>query len=175
MFGLQISAVGESTPLSCMCRVSDKYVFLGSRIADSVLLKYKSVTDEASVEDSSTTMKIDQTDEDQREDFEMLFYGRKLILQDKESSKEASMSSKQSKFVFEEVDRLYNISPQVSSVIATNIIDDHGQRNLNMKPRDSFVDYVTCSGYQNSSSISVLEGSLRSYLLNSVDFQMPVV
>jgi hypothetical protein len=159
-----------------MCRISGNHVFLGSKISDSVLLRYDTADDDASKSEGLKSDVDELIEDNDKEDIEILFYGRRLNISDENSIEKDLMTSKQSnRYLFKEVDRLINISPQVSSTIGISVIDDHGQRNLNLKPYDCFVDYVSCSGYQNSSSISVLETGIRSNLLNSVDFQLPVV
>jgi hypothetical protein len=157
-----------------MCRVDEKHVFIGSRLADSVLLKYEALDDGTSHVESNAS-ELNQERVDDSEDFEMLFYGQKLKIESERESVENQVSLRKRKFLFEQVDKLLNTGPQIGSIIAPSILDEHGDRNLNLSSHDSFVDFVTCSGFRDSSSVSVLENGVRSYLLNSVDFQSPVL
>eukprot|EP00794_Sanderia_malayensis_P018647 gene18646-20528_t len=158
---------------SCMCTVVDGYVFLGSRLGNSLLLKYteKSAESELQIQDGPVAAnkdgpsppppmkkrKIDPSNPyiyDDLDDLEV--YG---------VSAEKSVNLKVASLSFEVCDSLLNIGPCAESAVGEPaFLSFSGASNPDL-------EVVFCSGYGKNGALSVLQRSIRPQVVTT--FELP--
>ncbi|CAF0847441.1 unnamed protein product [Brachionus calyciflorus] len=131
----------------------DNYLFVGSRLGNSVLLKYNEILDETS-ENTENNEQMDTTNTSNNEN-------------DK-------MDKKTQNYSFEICDVLLNTAPCGHSIVGESVGDlseyltdqeSHNSIQLN------HIDLITSSGYTKNGSISVLQRSIRPDLIASFQIQ----
>lgn len=170
---------------SCICKCCDNYLFVGSRLANSVLLKYSTKSISRNVElESEIAASLNETD-NQNELSQVMIGNRSMdtddtnaadmdeldrIIQCREGDKPTDVDVVT--YSFEICDIVLNIGPCGQSIIGESVGDysDFDLENNNLQNSQA-IDLVTSSGYTKNGAISVLQRSLRPDVIAT--FQIP--
>lgn len=180
---------------SCLSPCSHGFLFIGSRLGNSILLKYNSVCkivekeeemeaiesplEEQQTMDQTEQVMIEETKNEIEEDngeYDELDQLLELNEANKRSTLDASIKkSKTEELVhtFDVCDVLLNIGPCGHSIAGESVGDYAEFLNSGQQSNKTFVDLVTTSGYTKNGAISVLQRSLRPEVIAT--FQIPDV
>lgn len=126
VFGLKISQCGNAPNINCISVLSRDYVFMGSRLSDSLLF-HANVIPENSEEDQNSKMAVESESEPNKEskedELEILLFGHKLDT-GSDTSKLVMKSSNASNYFLELKDRILNIAPQPQFNLVYNMLDE---------------------------------------------------
>ncbi|KAI1302103.1 Cleavage and polyadenylation specificity factor subunit 1 [Mortierella claussenii] len=160
--GFKIEKAGTSMQMSCKCSLGPGYYFVGSRYADSMLIKY-STKDQVKKKKKSAAIPINSMD------LEDELYGQDVETvteQQTDKSKdeiESAMDAGESKWQFEICDTLTNTGP---------ILDfDIGQRASNESHSGFPPQYelVAATGSGQSGALVVFQRNIRPNVVRSTD------
>jgi len=181
---------------TCMCECGDGFIFLGSRLGNSLLLKYTKkilTTDNSSSNNNNNNgndnLSAEQTDEQQGNDNgnaevdEPALKKRKQVLEWKEadmsfvddldelevygSDPQQSAGSQVTQYTFEVCDSLINIGPCGQMVIGEPACLSEEFSGS----EDHDMELVTTSGYGKNGAITVLQRSIRPQVVTT--FELP--
>lgn len=158
---------------TCMCVCDDGFIFLGSRLGNSLLLKYTEKTTAELVDNSiSADSKKERTDEPATKK-------RKLVLDDWLTSSiddldelevygsEANQSGSQvTQYTFEVCDSIVNIGP-----CGQTVMGEPAFLSEEFNTSEPDIELVTTSGYGKNGAISVLQRSIRPQIVTT--FELP--
>ncbi|XP_071821020.1 cleavage and polyadenylation specificity factor subunit 1-like isoform X2 [Apostichopus japonicus] len=162
MRGFDLSKAASSVLPTCVCAIEDKFYFLGSRLGNSLLLKYtKKAGDDtngsAKVEPPAKKLKSDDKIDFLEDPEELAVYG-----------KEVETSGNQiSAYSFEVCDSLLNVGPCGNMVMGEPpLLSEEFHSNL-----DPDLEIVTTSGYGKNGALSVIQQTIRPQVVTT--FQLP--
>lgn len=147
---------------SCVCSIEDDYIFIGSRLGNSLLLRYKEKTREADIQlqkkigEQPSKKKRKKEENADVEDLEL--FG---------SSNNTITSQFIVTYVFEVADSIMNIGPITKCAIGepaflSEEFSGSVQNNLEL---------ICCSGYGKNGSLTVLQRSLKPQVVTT--FELP--
>lgn len=174
---INLQKLGTSIISTCMCTLTDKYLFIGSKIEDSLLIRYfpkkegpTSVKKRKKDTTKDVIMKKDQNisinsmpenaydfidQEDYNEDISSLV---QIMLTSKTLSKREKQ--RKTRWAMKVVDSIISSSPisdiQIKKKSASEIDESH-------------CDLISCSGYGNGGSLCVFRKGIRPYKTVSFD------
>eukprot|EP00039_Didymoeca_costata_P004841 m.76504 g.76504 ORF g.76504 m.76504 type:complete len:1426 (+) comp12562_c0_seq2:121-4398(+) len=143
---INLEPQGYSRLTCCMCAVGSEYLFLGGRLADSLLLRVSEVDGFDGPENSSPSKRRRLSSTEGNHDFDDLFY-----------TDEHQSEMKQTDFKFVPCDSLMNIAPVGDwtmgySTDETEIYDEDSERSFEL---------VTCSGFGKNGALSIMKQQVR--------------
>lgn len=149
--------VASSVITSCICKLLDNYIFLGSRLGNSVLLSYTRKAHDFGTEDSSEVSskkrKVEQTIGEDLEDLEV--YGM-----------DTKTGPQLHTFKFEVCDSLLNIGPIANVTLGEPVFlsEEFTQGGIEL-------ELVACSGHGKNGALSVLQRGVRPQVVTT--FELP--
>lgn len=152
---------------TCMCVCNDGYMFLGSRLGNSLLLKYTekaSTTDNEKSSEPPTKKKKTDIPSDMASDVSMIENLDELEVY---GSSENPLSTTITSFVFEVCDNIWNIAPCGNMVMGEPAFLSEEFNNM----IDPDLELVTTSGYGKNGALSVLQRSIRPQVVTT--FELP--
>ncbi|XP_055589529.1 cleavage and polyadenylation specificity factor subunit 1 [Uranotaenia lowii] len=153
------SKAAASVLTSCICVVEEEYLFLGSRLGNSLLLRFKE-------KDESMVITIDDNDpvvekEPKRmrleeEELEVYGTGQKTSVQ---------LTS----YIFEVCDSILNIGPIGHMAIGERAVEEEQDENSDVKfvPNRLDLEVVTSSGHGKNGALCVLQNSIKPQVITS--------
>lgn len=175
----KIEKCANSVISTCLSKCFDNYLFVGSRLGNSVLLKYsnslKNGKNLAMLNETGKSQSVTDTESISSKENEQMESNQIYNEFEKEGMDSESENMKfesQNNYSFEICDVLLNIAPCGYSIIGESVgdyseyikNDEFNQTKLNT------IDLITSSGYTKNGAISVLQRSLRPDLI--AKFQM---
>ncbi|XP_063696234.1 cleavage and polyadenylation specificity factor subunit 1 [Culicoides brevitarsis] len=154
------SKAASSVLTCCICVCQEEYLFLGSRLGNSLLLHFKE-------KDESTVITIDDTDgidkeivkrpRLEQEEFEVYGTGQKTSVQ---------LTS----YVFEVCDSLLNIGPLSHMAVGLRMIaDEHAEDTPEESYENIHLEILAASGHAKNGALTVLQSSLKPQSITSFD------
>ncbi|XP_071785220.1 cleavage and polyadenylation specificity factor subunit 1-like isoform X1 [Asterias amurensis] len=178
--GFHFDKAAASVLTCCICSLDEGYLFLGSRLGNSLLLKYaekatdgittdivKKEKDDEKKEDEPPVKKIrsDDASDWMASDVALVEDPEELEVYGKETVQ--STSSNVMTFAFEVCDSLINIGPCGNMTMGEPaFLSDEFQNSL-----DPDLELVTCSGYGKNGALSVLQRTIRPQVVTT--FELP--
>ncbi|CAH1778694.1 unnamed protein product [Owenia fusiformis] len=146
---------------TCCCACDDNYLFLGSRLGNSLLLKYTQ-KDDLAPDDVSAPLakkiKLEKDlDEDKLDDLELEVYG----------TDNTQPGTEINSYTFEVCDSIMNIGPCGQMVMGEPAFLSEEFSNT----KDPDVELVTTSGHGKNGALSVLQRSIRPQVVTT--FELP--
>ncbi|KAJ8041183.1 Cleavage and polyadenylation specificity factor subunit 1 [Holothuria leucospilota] len=167
MRGFDLSKAASSVLTTCVCAIDGNYLFLGSRLGNSLLLKYTKKAPEESRNGTSKgepPAKKQKSDDRLASDLDFLEDPEELEVYGKEVSKSGNQVSSYS---FEVCDSLLNIGPCGNMVMGEPaVLSEEFQNN-----GDPDLELVTTSGYGKNGALSILQQTIRPQVVTT--FQLP--
>lgn len=160
---IEISEFSEAVHAGSICNVTSDFIFVGSFLGDSALFKVTREETEVELPKVEPKEKIDE--------LELQLFGQ---IQRTDQPEGQQLQTVSISFRLEEVDRLLNIGPISDFVIAPNPINDAGDKDLEMIPKNAYNDIVTTAGKGKKSYLHVLSDGVRPLVLGSFDFEKAV-
>ncbi|XP_065175415.1 cleavage and polyadenylation specificity factor subunit 1-like [Sycon ciliatum] len=157
--GFQFDHAAASVLTCCMCTVTEKYLFLGSRLGNSLLLRctQKSKAETSSQLEPSAKRRNTTSDwlsSGLDDDDELEVYG---------SSLDADSSS--TSYVFEVCDSLINVGPLSSTSLGEpSFLSYHNVDKYDL-------ELVSCSGRGKNGSLSILQQTIRPQLVTTFELE----
>ncbi|XP_033126019.1 cleavage and polyadenylation specificity factor subunit 1-like isoform X2 [Anneissia japonica] len=170
--GFHFDRAAASVLTTCICKMEEGYLFLGSRLGNSLLLKY---TEKAQTEDNVKKEKKDgepPTKKVRGEDASDWIASDVSLLEDPDElevyGKQAQKTGTQVKsYTFEVSDSLLNIGPCGCMVMGEPaFLSEEFQNNP-----DPDIELVICSGYGKNGALSVLRRTIRPQVVTT--FELP--
>ncbi|KAK9727894.1 mRNA cleavage and polyadenylation factor subunit [Basidiobolus ranarum] len=160
---IRMAKAGTSVLPSCACKVLDQYFFLGSRLGDSLLIKY--------FEKKSQPISMSLSEDHEKSnamDLDLDLYGNDYEISDETNEENHSAASLGSMYSFQVCDNLINTGPvNDMSVGESANISEEFQLSDDKKP----FELVLCSGNGKNGALSVLQRNIRPLILSS--FNLP--
>ncbi|KAG5672216.1 hypothetical protein PVAND_002358 [Polypedilum vanderplanki] len=162
------SRAASSVITSCVCLMHDEYLFLGSRLGNSLLLRFKEKED-------NTIITIDDTDTPTVDkDLQM---SKRMRLEEEEllvyGSKATKTAVQLSSYIFEVCDSLMNLSPIGYMAVGERArADEHLDDEEEDDKRDITkmeLEVVASVGHGKNGAICVLHNTLRPKILTSFE------
>ncbi|XP_071959341.1 cleavage and polyadenylation specificity factor subunit 1-like [Antedon mediterranea] len=170
--GFHFYKAAASVLTTCICKMEEGYLFLGSRLGNSLLLKY---TEKAETEDAVKKERKEgepPTKKVRGEDASDWIASDVNLLEDPDElevyGKQAQKTGTQVKsYTFEVSDSLLNIGPCGSMVMGEPaFLSEEFQNNP-----DPDIELVICSGYGKNGALSVLRRTIRPQVVTT--FELP--
>lgn len=157
--GLHFARAASSVLTTCICVVEDGYLFLGSRLGNSLLLRFTekdqntviSIDDDEVEESSAKKRRLDNEDPQMFGDLEFEVYGT-----------ETKTAMQLTSYVFEVCDSLLNIGP-VGSVAP----GEPALTNDELTGPDPDIELVTTSGHGKNGALCVLQRSVKQHIITT--------
>ncbi|XP_070574061.1 cleavage and polyadenylation specificity factor subunit 1-like [Ptychodera flava] len=179
--GFHFDKAAASVLTSCIVTMEDGYLFLGSRLGNSLLLKYTE-----KVQDSGELAAIEPKKDEDKEKAEEEPPSKKrrtddasdwiasdvaLLADDLDElevyGSETMTGTQLSSYTFEVCDSIMNIGPCGKAVMGEPVfLSEEFQNNA-----DPDVELVSCSGYGKNGALSVLQRSIRPQVVTT--FELP--
>ncbi|XP_021710072.1 cleavage and polyadenylation specificity factor subunit 1 [Aedes aegypti] len=153
------SKAASSVLTCCICVVEEEYLFLGSRLGNSLLLRFKE-------KDESMVITIDDTEEVvekepkrlrlEQEELEVYGSGQKTSVQ---------LTS----YIFEVCDSILNIGPIGHMAVGERISEEEQDENKDVQfvPNKLDLEIVTSSGHGKNGALCVLQNSIKPQVITS--------
>ncbi|KAG9306400.1 hypothetical protein G9A89_018283 [Geosiphon pyriformis] len=147
---MDVRETGESTLASCVCRINDEYVFVGSRLGDSHLIKYKLNQNENEVNKNT----IDEPD--------LYGSGSKVAANNTLNETIDGNETSSNEIDFKICDTLTNVGPIIDMAYGEPAYPEGVDHTLHKD-----LELVTCSGYGKSGSLYVFHRNVDPRLISS--------
>lgn len=156
------SKAASSVLTCCMCVCAEEYIFLGSRLGNSLLVRFteKDQNTIITIDDSDILEKEKETAKRLEEEFEVYGSGLKTSVQ---------LTS----YTFEVCDTLLNIAPIGRMTIGEREVDDDTEKTEEFKDEElkPELEIVTSSGRGKNGALCVLQQSIKPQILTT--FELP--
>jgi cleavage and polyadenylation specificity factor subunit 1 len=154
---IRLGKVGASIIASCVCKLGDHYFFLGSRVADSLLIQY--VESRESIEQRTPFTQQAR----QQMDLDAELYGEDMIEDDVTLDKSFAKL-----YTFRVCDSLPSIGSITSMTVGRSTV---GITEVGEQDETSRLDLVLTSGYGKSGALSILRRTIRPVDVSEVELQ----
>ncbi|XP_055372472.1 cleavage and polyadenylation specificity factor subunit 1 [Condylostylus longicornis] len=158
----------SSVLTSCICVCQNEYIFLGSRLGNSLLLRFRE-------EDENTIITIDDIADNEPEIPQQQPKEKRLRMEEEElevygSGKKTSVQL--TKFVFEVCDSLLNIGPIGFMTLGARINDSENvEANREDEQKKNNLELITSSGHGKNGALCILAYSIKPQMITS--FELP--
>lgn len=152
------SKAASSVLTSCICVCQEEYLFLGSRLGNSLLLHFKE-KDESTVitiEDNETNEKdMVKRPRLEQEEFEVYGTGQKTSVQ---------LTS----YVFEVCDSILNIGPLTNMAIGLRMYDDENhEQDVDSQYVNMDLEILAASGHGKNGALTVIQSSIKPQIVSN--------
>ncbi|XP_060798374.1 cleavage and polyadenylation specificity factor subunit 1 isoform X2 [Neoarius graeffei] len=159
---------------TCMVTMEPGFLFLGSRLGNSLLLKYTEKLQENAMEDGKESLNIKQEEppnKKKRTDMNTNWTGKASMLDELDEievyGSEAQSGTQLATYSFEVCDSILNIGPCVNASMGEPaFLSEEFQSNP-----EPDLEVVVCSGYGKNGALSVLQRSIRPQVVTT--FELP--
>uniref|UniRef100_A0A8C5AQL7 Cleavage and polyadenylation specificity factor subunit 1 n=1 Tax=Gadus morhua TaxID=8049 RepID=A0A8C5AQL7_GADMO len=150
---------------TCMMTMEPGYLFLGSRLGNSLLLKYTEKLQEAPAEEGQQEKERDKDKPDLREGFRGNRYNE--VDEIEVYGSEAQSGTQLATYSFEVCDSILNIGPCANASMGEPaFLSEEFQSNP-----EPDLEVVVCSGFGKNGALSVLQRSIRPQVVTT--FELP--
>uniref|UniRef100_A0A182SNX7 RSE1/DDB1/CPSF1 first beta-propeller domain-containing protein n=1 Tax=Anopheles maculatus TaxID=74869 RepID=A0A182SNX7_9DIPT len=143
---------------SCICVCEDEYLFLGSRLGNSLLLRFKEKDESLviTIDDSGAVEKEPKRPRMEEEELEVYGSGYKTSVQ---------LTS----YIFEVCDNVLNIGPIAHMAVGERIPEEDvdNQPEVQIQSNKLDVEVVTSSGHGKNGALCVLQSSIKPQVITS--------
>ncbi|XP_058460280.1 cleavage and polyadenylation specificity factor subunit 1 [Malaya genurostris] len=152
------SKAAASVLTSCICVVEEEYLFLGSRLGNSLLLRFKEKDESMviTIEDNEVTEKEPKRQRLEEEELEVYGTGQKTSVQ---------LTS----YIFEVCDSILNIGPIAHMAVGERTTEEEQDENKDIQfiPNKLDLEIVTSSGHGKNGALCVLQNSIKPQVITS--------
>ncbi|XP_077982143.1 cleavage and polyadenylation specificity factor subunit 1-like [Glandiceps talaboti] len=179
--GFHFDKAAASVLTSCMCKMEEGYLFLGSRLGNSLLLKYTEKIQESTELAANGPKKDEQGEKREGEPpskkkrtddaSDWIASDVSLLADDLDElevyGSETHTGTQLTSYTFEVCDSIMNIGPCGKSVMGEPVfLSEEFQNNP-----DPDLELVSCSGFGKNGALSVLQRSIRPQVVTT--FELP--
>ena len=152
------SKAAASVLTSCICVCEEEYLFLGSRLGNSLLLRFKE-------KDESTVITIDDTEVIEKEPKRMRLEEEELEVYGSGQKTSVQLTS----YLFEVCDTIPNIGPIAHMAVGERAIEDDHEDNPDVQyvPNKIDLEIVTSSGHGKNGALCCLQNSIKPQVITS--------
>ncbi|XP_053680866.1 cleavage and polyadenylation specificity factor subunit 1 isoform X1 [Anopheles nili] len=143
---------------SCICVCEDEYLFLGSRLGNSLLLRFKE-------KDESLVITIDDSGAVEKEPKRARLEEEELEVYGSEYKTSVQLTS----YIFEVCDNVLNIGPIAHMAVGERVSEEdiEDQTDVQYVPNKLDVEVVTSSGHGKNGALCVLQSSIKPQVITS--------
>ncbi|XP_041783632.1 cleavage and polyadenylation specificity factor subunit 1 [Anopheles merus] len=143
---------------SCICVCEDEYLFLGSRLGNSLLLRFKEKDESLviTIDDSGAVEKEPKRPRLEEEELEVYGSGYKTSVQ---------LTS----YIFEVCDNVLNIGPIAHMAVGERVAEEdaENQPDVQIVQNKLDIEVVTSSGHGKNGALCVLQSSIKPQVITS--------
>ncbi|XP_035792501.1 cleavage and polyadenylation specificity factor subunit 1-like [Anopheles albimanus] len=152
------SKAAASVLTSCICVCETEYLFLGSRLGNSLLLRFREKDESLviTIDDSGTVEKEQKRQRLEEEELEVYGSGYKTSVQ---------LTS----YIFEVCDSVLNVGPIAHMAVGERICEEEMEEGAEVQfvPSKLDVEVVTASGHGKNGALCVLQSSIKPQVITS--------
>ncbi|XP_052872855.1 cleavage and polyadenylation specificity factor subunit 1 [Anopheles cruzii] len=152
------SKAAASVLTSCICVCEDEYLFLGSRLGNSLLLRFKEQDESLviTIDDGGTVEKEPKRLRLEEEELEVYGSGYKTSVQ---------LTS----YIFEVCDSVLNVGPIAHMAVGERVCEETMEDGADVQfvPNKLDVEVVTASGHGKNGALCVLQSSIKPQVITS--------